>query len=404
MKDSIQDWARLMLGSPSLSELRFLQTNWRDPRIARWSFNYLRQLLPTAPIAAAATPRLLPEARMALDDLAFRRPNGTTQTLSEFLTSSQTDCFAVMKDGALVYERFGGFGLSDRQHILFSITKSMASLLAGVLVGQGLLDPKRVVTDYLPELAQSAYQGATVRNLLDMQVASCFIEDYLDTEGIFMAYRRAAAWNPVEEGVKTDGLRAFLSRMPASDGAHGQRHHYCSPHSDVLGWLIERVGEASFADLFATFIMQPCGAMHEAYISLDTFGVPRVSGGLCVSVHDLLRIGQMLCDAGSVDGKAVVPESWVADISRKRDNDIWLKQNEGKGPRLFFNGNYRAKWYQVDQEKQVICAIGIHGQWLWIDLEKRLVVVKLASSSSVIDTEDDLNFLEACETVRNVFD
>ncbi len=399
MTDSIQDWARLMQDFPPLPEHQVLLANWREPGVARWSFNHLRQLLPTAPIAAAATPRPLPAARMALDDLAFHGPDGAAQTLAGFLTASQTDCFAVMKDGALVYDWFGGFGAPDRQHIVFSITKSMASLLAGVLVGQGRLDPTRAVTDYLPELAHSAYQGATLRHLLDMQVASGFTEDYLDTDGIFMAYRQAAAWNPVEEGAETDGLRVFLTRMPVSDGAHGQRHHYCSPHSDVLGWLLERVGGASFATLFATHILQPCGARHEAYITLDTYAAPRVSGGLCITLHDLLRIGQMVCDGGMVDGTAVVPGDWIADIAGKRDNHIWLAQNGGAGPRLFTNGNYRSQWYQPDQASPVICAIGIHGQWLWINPSERLVIAKLASNGTVVDTDTDRLWLAAVDRI-----
>jgi CubicO group peptidase (beta-lactamase class C family) len=65
-----------------------------------------------------------------------------------------------MKDGKLVYDWFGGFGAPDRQHIVFSITKSMASLLAGVLVGAGVIDVQRQITDYLPELGHSAYAGA----------------------------------------------------------------------------------------------------------------------------------------------------------------------------------------------------------------------------------------------------
>jgi CubicO group peptidase (beta-lactamase class C family) len=95
--------------------------------------------------------------------------------LGAFLAASQSDCFAVMKDGKLVYDWFGGFGAPDRQHIVFSITKSMASLLAGVLVGEGVIDLQRPITDYLPELSNSAYAGATIRHLLDMQIASGFL-------------------------------------------------------------------------------------------------------------------------------------------------------------------------------------------------------------------------------------
>jgi CubicO group peptidase (beta-lactamase class C family) len=395
------DFMQLMQGFPPAKKYQVLLANWREPGIARWAFNHLRQLLPTSPMAAAEQPIAIPEARLDLGSLSFQGPDGKCQQLDRFLRSIETDCFAVMKDGKLVYDWFGGFGGPTRQHIVFSVTKSMAALLAGVLVGQGRLDPSGLITRYLPELENSAYNGASVRNLLDMQVASGFNEDYLDTTGIFMAYRRAAAWNPVEEGVRNDGLRAFLTRLPISDGRHGEKHHYCSPHSDVLGWLLERVGGASFSDLFSRYILQPCGTRHEAYITLDTFGAPRVSGGLCITVHDLLLIGNMVCNGGVLDGAEIVPASWIDDILQKRDNLIWLGQNSGEGPRLFTNGNYRSKWYQPDQKCGVICGIGIHGQWFWIDPDKRLVIAKMASRGMVVDTDTDRQLLAAFAAITN---
>lgn len=390
-----QDYSQFMQGFPPAPEHQVLLANWREPGIARWAFNHLRQLLPTAASAPADRSMPLVEARCDLDNLMLPTRDGTTQSLVAFLQQSQTDCFAVMKDGCLIYDWFDGFGAPARQHILFSITKSMAALVAGVLVGEGKLNPEQPITHYLPELGSSAYAGATVRHLLDMRVASGFCEDYLDTDGIFMAYRRAAAWNPVEEGVENDGLRAFLTRLPASDGAHGTKHHYCSPHSDVLGWLLERAGGASFATLFSKYILAPCGARHEAYITLDTFGAPRVSGGLCLTIHDLLRIGAMICNGGRVDGVNVVPRHWIDDIVAKRDNRIWCAQNDGLGPRLFTNGNYRSQWYQPDMHSPVICGIGIHGQWMWINPEMRLVIVKLASNGTVVDTQTDRQLLSA---------
>ena len=98
-----------------------------------------------------------------------------------------------------------------------------------------------------------------------------------------------------------------------------------------LAGFWERVGGASFATLFATHILQRCGAKREAYITLDTYAAPRVSGGLCITLYDLLRIGQMVCDGGLVDGTAVVPGEWIADIAGKRDNHIWLAQMAALG-------------------------------------------------------------------------
>ena len=144
----------MMQGFPPAANHQVLLANWREPNIARWSFNHLRQLLPTAPMRPANPPATLATARQDLDDLSFLDACGDRQQLGAFLAASQSDCFAVMKDGKLVYDWFGGFGAPDRQHIVFSITKSMASLLAGVLVGAGVIDLQRQITDYLPELRQ----------------------------------------------------------------------------------------------------------------------------------------------------------------------------------------------------------------------------------------------------------
>ena len=391
---------RLMAGFPPAADDQVKASNWRTPRRARWSFNHLRQLLPTAPIAPSAQPASLPVARQNLTKLKFHDPHKQSIDLHSFLHASHTDAFAVLHRGQLVFDWFDGFGAADRPHIIFSITKSMAALLVGVLVGRGRLNPQDLVTDYLPELAGSAYDGARLRHLLDMQIASGFSENYTDTDGIFMAYRRAAAWNPVEEGVETIGLRHFLTQMPKSDTAqHGCMHHYCSPHSDVLGWVIERAGNASFAKQFSEHILAPCGGSHTGYITLDTYGAPRVSGGMCLSLYNLLLIGEMVRNRGYINQLQVVPSAWIDDITAVRDNSIWRAQHNADGPRLFTNGNYRSLWYQSGIADQEICGIGIHGQWLWINPQKELVIVKLASHDSEVDTATDRVMLAAFRAI-----
>ena len=392
----------LMSGFPPAVHDQVKASAWRIPRHARWSFNHLRQLLPTAPISASPNPAQLTSARQDLTGLAFFDGANQQHDVQQFLKASHTDAFAVMHRGQLMFDWFDGFGKADRPHIIFSITKSMATLLAGVLVGHDMLDPKNLVTDYLPELAESAYAGATIRHLLDMQIASGFREDYADSDGIFMAYRRASAWNPVEEEGETVGLRHFLTQMSKSDAApHGQSHHYCSPHSDVLGWVIERAGNDSFANQFSLHILRPCGGHHHGYITLDTFGAPRVSGGMCLGLYDLLIIGEMVRNRGYANGHQVVPARWIDDMIAVSDNRIWRAQNQGEGHRLFANGNYRSLWYQTGFKDQEFCGIGIHGQWLWINPKKELVIVKLASHHSEVDTDTDRLMLAAFAAIAD---
>ena len=107
----------------------------------------------------------------------------------------------------------------------------------------------------------------------------------------------------------------------------------------------------------------------------------------------------MVCDGGMAGGQQVVPKSWIDDIYDRHDNSIWLQQKDGKGPKLFVNGNYRSQWYRPDQDRQIACAIGIHGQWLWVDRESRLVIVKLPSNGTAIDIATDRDFLRATGSI-----
>ena len=376
------DPMKLMQGAPPPPEMQVSVSDWRAPGACRWSFSHVRQLLPTAPMPPSASPAGLPEARQ---DLSSVPVTDDGMALADFLAGNATDGFIVLHRGWLVWEWYGGWGGAERQHIIFSISKSLTALLTGILVGDRVLDPDRPVSHYLPETVGSAYETATLRHVLDMTVASGFSEEYLDEDGIFMAYRRAAAWNPPEEGGSSEGLRQFLSRLPASDDAHGERFHYCSPHSDLLGWLIERAVGDSFAAIAASRLMQPCGLASESYITLDTYGAPRVAGGICMTARDLARVGEMVRCGGVAGGRQVVPESWIADLRTKDTRPAWQAQIDG--PRHFPNGCYRSKWYQTGLEDDELCGIGIHGQYLWINPARETVIIHLASQDAPTDPD-----------------
>jgi hypothetical protein len=96
------------------------------------------------------------------------------------------------------------------------------------------------VTDYIPELAKTAYAGSMVQHLLDMRAGVEFNEDYLATSGPLVEYRKATNWDPLEQGEAVSDLRSFYQALTAADGEHGQRFHYVSPNTDLLAWIIER--------------------------------------------------------------------------------------------------------------------------------------------------------------------
>jgi CubicO group peptidase (beta-lactamase class C family) len=282
-----------------------------------------------------------------------------------------------------VLERYRN-GMSDTSpHILMSVSKSMLGLLAGVLAEQGILNVSQLVTDIIPELKSTAWEGATVMQLLDMRTGVAFNEDYLATSGPMIAYRRAAGWNPLE-GEQPSDLRSFFRDLTESDGRHGGRFWYVSPNTDLLGWIIERLSGRHYAELMSELLWQPMGAAESAYITLDRLGAPRTAGGMCATTRDLARVGQMLLEGGSYRDRQVVPPSWIDMIVNDGDQEAWSAGNLAS----YYPGipiHYRAKWFVERSANPVLFCLGIHGQNLFVDAKNEIVIAKFSSQPQPLD-------------------
>jgi CubicO group peptidase (beta-lactamase class C family) len=102
-------------------------------------------------------------------------------------------------------------------------------MVCAVLEHQGTLDPAKPAAHYIEELKHTAYKDTTVRQLLDMQAAVKFDEDYLATEGPIIEYRKATGWNPLQEGEQPSDLRTFLQTLTEVSGKNGGDFSYTSP-------------------------------------------------------------------------------------------------------------------------------------------------------------------------------
>ena len=157
-----------------------------------------------------------------------------------------------------------------------------------------------------------------------------------------------------------------------------------SANTDLLGWVIERATGKSFAALVSHLLWQPMSAEDAASITLDRQGLPRCTGGLCTTVRDLARIGQLMLTRGRRDGRQIIPRSWLDDIARNGDRNAW-KQGEFAAAFGARDMSYRSGWYVINDEPRTVFAMGIHGQNLFVDQANRLVIAKLSSQHSPID-------------------
>jgi len=381
---------RMMDAFPPAPEAQATLANWRKPPFNRWAFQHLREIVPTAEIAASAD--RLWELPRALRDLAGRRcvVEDREQGLGDWLVESHTDGLIVLADGTIVFEWYDNNLTPMTPHIVFSVTKSVTALVAGILADRRLLDPDAPVLRYIPEVEGSGYGDATVRDVLDMLVSLDFDEDYLAVDGAFQRYREAGGWFPVPDPGTAPNLRSFLATLARREGPHGKRFRYLSPNSDLLGWICERAAGRRFADLLSELLWQPMGAERSADLGLDREGAPRTAGGLAVTLRDLARVGELLRCRGVADGRTVVPGWWIDDILTAGDPAAWDgSEFEAMLPP---GGRYRSQWYLTDGRGSQAIASGIHGQWIWIDRDRGVTIAKL--SSQPLPTTDGYDQLE----------
>lgn len=366
--------------------------NWRTAPFSTQSFHRVDQIIPVAFIDPSGRTCDLTANPQSIDAVVFEDQHGQERRLAEVLDATATRGLVVLRGGRIVAERYlnGYDGASP--HILFSVSKSLTGALTGILVDQGRLDPDSPVVRYIPEVSNSAYGDCTVRHVLDMTVSSSFSEAYLDKSGEFARYRRAMLWNPVEPGEDPGTLHDFLASLRPAPETHGRVFRYLSPNSDLLGWLVERASGQAFANLFSDLIWKPMGAEAGAYVTVDAIGSPRTAGGICALLRDLARFGDMM----RLGGNGIIPSGWVEDIRSGGDSEPWKK---GEFYHLFPTGRYRSQWYQTGSPSGVFCAIGIHGQWLWVDPQREVVIANVSAQKDPVDEDIDLTLIRAFEAI-----
>lgn len=363
--------------------------NWREAPYSAWAFHHVRELIPTAAIAVRPTaPQPAPGPALDLSDVGFEDGQGRSWTLAALLDATATHAFLVLRRGRIVHEVYAPGYDPGYPHLLFSVSKSITGALAGCLVSDGAIRPQDRVVDHVPETTGSVYEDCTLRHVLDMTVSMDLEENYTDPDSDYMRYREATGWNPPRAPAD---LVSFLSTIRGGSERHGACFRYRSPNSDLLGIVLERTAGQPFADLLSERIWQKLGCAGPADVTVDRLGAPRAAGGISTTARDLALFGEMIRCEGTHDGAQVVPSDWIEDIRTAGDPEAWA---DGDYSYLIPGGRYRSQWYATAGAQPALCAIGIHGQWLYIDPASETVTVKLSAQAAPIDDPLDMAMLD----------
>jgi CubicO group peptidase (beta-lactamase class C family) len=337
--------------------------NWLLNPFNRQSFSRVEDVLPVETIAH--DPRATVPLECSLADygsFAFKDRRGREWGLDRFIASTLTDALLIMRDGRVTFEWYApGYSAQDR-HIVFSVTKSVIGLLAGVLVSRGNLDPDSPVRAYVPEISGSGFDDASVRNVLDMTASLDIPEDSLNPDSLFNRYRRAVGWAEPRPNEDECDTGRFLAMIGSNRSPPGSRFEYSSPCADLLGWICARAGGERPTVLLSELVWKPLGAQRDALITLDRSGFPRAAGGLACTLRDAARIGECMRLGGQLSGKMVVPQEWVDDVRTHGDRAAWAA---GSMADVVPGGCYRNQWWITNDEDGCYFASASTGNGFW---------------------------------------
>jgi CubicO group peptidase (beta-lactamase class C family) len=360
--------------------------NWYWGPANRWSWHHTRRIFPSAQVRRGNGPvAALARADRDLTKISFTDPvTHQSMTVAEMLDATYTDGFLVLQHGRILAESYRNGMTAEQPHLFMSISKSIMGTLAGILVGRGQLEVGKLVTDYVPEMKGTVYQGATVRNLLDMSVDDsqerAALKSVRGTAKEYEAVDEAGGWLPAT-ATSAPGLRAYLMGLHRPRGENGRQFLYLDQSAILIGWVMERAAGMDLSELLTEDLWSKLGAEEDAYMLLDHHQQAYSSAGFNATLRDLGRFGQMMAQGGRYNDQQIVPESWVNDIrtngAADGQGDLGLAAPAPwPGHR---RGTYRSFWWLTDSSCGRFAGVGLGGQLLIVDPAADMVVVKFDS-------------------------
>jgi CubicO group peptidase (beta-lactamase class C family) len=352
-----------------------------------WTFTHMNRLMPTERVGRGDAHRPLPADPSPLDlTYSFE---GREYTLADLHRRTFTTAFVVLRHGEVVHESYPGTFAGPRTRMqLFSVSKSVTSMLVGIALADGRIGSvKDRVTDYRPDFHGTAYAENTLADLLDM------------TTGV----GDAEVWDAPDSGIKRferavmgGGDVAEVIRSARRTAAPGERFNYSTFDAQILGWVLEAATGRTLAGYAADRLWHRIGADRDAYYWL-TRARPRTAigaGSFNAAARDVARLGLLMARDGRVGGEQIVPADWVR---RSRGSERPQLAVGALGASGYDHYGYANQWWNLADGS--FTGVGVHGQYLFVAPEAGVVIVKCSAWPTQDDEARDRETVAALQRI-----
>jgi CubicO group peptidase (beta-lactamase class C family) len=391
-------------GTPEeLSRVGYDGTTWdHAEHLARGQLTTAERM-PSAELDPGGDPTPFPRGpALDVDGLRLTDPlTGRAMPGSLFLDRRLfSDGLAVVHDGQLVHESYRNGMVETDRHVAHSCSKTMTTMLVGIAVEEGRIDPARPIAEYVPELAAlPAWAPVTVQHVLDMATGLDFEEDYENRDSMYWRYAYDVGYYTGPAAATGTTLGFVTRELTRAVEPPGTRFVYGSYLTNLLPIAVANVYGVPAVELYEERIFRHLGAERPALLNLDSAGNPIVEGQVNLTLRDFARWGALLADEGrSLTGAQVVPQRWVDETftgSPERAAAFARGEDAASMPGAEYHNQ---TW--VLEPGRVVAMLGIHGQFCWVDRHARTMIVGF--SSYPVQTSDLLTAVlgELWSTVR----
>lgn len=332
-------------------------------------FDRLYRLLPSSTLTASASPDVFPDGTRVELPATFEFAGATIDT-EEFLDVTDTAALLVLRNGEVVHEQYRLTGGRDVQWISWSVAKSFVSALVGIAVEQGhIRSIDEPISDYITVDPGSAYDGVSIKDVLQMSSGARWNEDYSDRTSDVV--RLGAAMAP---GGSLDGFVASA----APDVAPGTVCQYNSTDTQALGALLVKATGRSITDFMQEHLYDPLGMENDGYWLLDAEGREMAFGGLNLTARDFAKLGELYRRGGAWNGRQVVPADWVAASIVPDAPHLEWGAPVIAGEHL--PDGYGYQWWLIPGGLDQYSAIGVYNQWVFVSPQHGVTIVKQSST------------------------
>ena len=329
---------------------------------------------------ASKTPTLMPwhvidpsDKPIALPVASEKMPaeimyKGTSLAFNEFLKQTDTNAFLVIRNGVMTYEWYKDGVTQSTQLPSYSVAKTMTSIMIGQLINQGKIKESDKFVDYFPNLkAGSSFDLVTIQQLLDMQAGVGVSDNYpTGPSGWGVAIAQMYATTDLDWFLKNNRKMAFEP---------GSKSEYMSVDTQMLGMIIKKVTGKRVSDYFSKNVWQAVGAKYPATWNVDRIGgTEKTFCCFNASAIDYGRVGMLFLNGGYAGPTKVIDNNWLKRLSTPVTT---LDRNWGYGAQV---------WHPYPNTS---LALGLHGQFIFINPATRTVIVKLSDNPTDSDHESD---------------